>query len=129
MRKISHIFIAVLSLLFFSTVFAVDQASVDSQVQAFMQDLEAKTTLTADQQTQMKQILTQSINDREAALAKYKGKSGMSVKRDIRNDLEAINSKTQSEVKKVLDDQQYKAFLEVQDARKQQIKQRIEKEF
>jgi hypothetical protein len=129
MGKISHVFIAVLSLFFFSNVFAVDQAAVDSQVQSFMQDLQAKTTLTAEQQTQMKQILTHSINDREAALAQYKGQSGMSVKRDIRNDLEAINGKTQNEVKKVLNEQQYKAFLEVQDARKQQIKQRVENEF
>ncbi|MGA2655691.1 MAG: hypothetical protein ABSF18_06905 [Gammaproteobacteria bacterium] len=121
MHKILQVFIALLTLAFFTSAFAVEEAYVQSQAQAFMQDLQAKTTLTAEQQTQMKQILTHSINERENAIAKYQ--------RNIRNDLEAINATTQSEVQKVLNDQQYKAFLEVQDARKQQIRQRIESEF
>lgn len=129
MLKILKVFMTLLAVTFYANVFAADQAYVDSQVKSFMQDLQAKTTLTAEQQTQMQKILTDSITKRENAIAKYQGQSGMSVKMSIRNDLEAINASTQTEVQQVLNEQQYQSFLAVQDVHKEQVKKRINNEF
>ncbi len=95
----------------------------------FLQELQAKVTLTTEQQDQMKKIMTDSINQRELVISSYQGQSGMMVKKNIRDDLQGVNEKTQSEVQQVLNEEQYKAFVQVQEARQQKLRDRINSEF
>lgn len=127
MSKLLQVFTLVFTTLFFSTAFA--QVDAQAEAQSFLRELQGKVTLTTTQQDQMKKIMTDSISQREAVISSYQGQSGMMVKKNIRDDLEGVNAKTQAEVQKVLNDEQYKAFLQVQEARQQKLKDRINSEF
>ncbi|MFA6037151.1 MAG: hypothetical protein WC748_03390 [Legionellales bacterium] len=129
MSKFFQVLVVLFSALFFSSAFAQTQVDAQAEAQAFLQDLQAKVTLTTQQQDQMKKIMTDSINQREMVISSYQGQSGMMVKKNIRDDLEGVNAKTQTEVQNVLNEEQYKAFLQVQEVRQQKLKDRINSEF
>lgn len=129
MLKFIQVFVALFAFVFYANAFAIDEAYVKTQTQSFMQDLDAKITLSAEQKTEMEKILSDSISQRETIIAKYKGQKGIGVKKKIRDELEAVNASTQAQVQKVLTEQQYKDFLTVQEAHKQQVRDRINSEF
>jgi hypothetical protein len=129
MSKLLQIFTVLFATVFFSTAFAQTPVDVQSEVQSFMQELQAKVTLTTAQQDQMKTIMTDSINQRESVISSYQGQTGMMAKKNIRDDLQGVNEKTQTEVQKVLNPEQYQAFLQVQEARQQKLRDRISSEF
>lgn len=128
MSKVLQIFTVFFTLAFLPIAFA-DPSSVESESQDFMQTLEAKTILTTEQQDGMKKIIEDSINQREQIIASHQGEKGIQVKKQIRDELETLNGKTQSEVQKVLDQQQYQAYLDVQEAREDRIRDRINSQF
>lgn len=129
MSKLLQIFTVLLATVFFSTAFAQTPVDVQSEVQSFMQELKAKVTLTTEQQDQMKTIMTNSINQRESVITSYQGQTGMMAKKNIRDDLQGVNEKTQAEVQKILNPEQYQAFLQVQETRQQKLRDRINSEF
>lgn len=130
MLKLFQLFAILLAATFFANAYADNATYAQSQAQEFIQALDAKTKLTPEQQDSLKTIMINSINQREAIIKSHQGQKGIMVKKQIRGELETLNETTQSEVKNIpLDDQQYQAFLDVQQARQEQLRDRINSEF
>jgi hypothetical protein len=127
MRKLFQLLTILWAATFFVSAYAAETPTAQSQ--EFMQSLEAKIKLTPEQQTAMEKIITDSMTQREQVISSYQGQKGMMAKKDLRDDLQPINEKMQTEVKKVLDEQQYQVFLDVQKAHQEQLRERINNEF
>ncbi len=130
MSKLFQMAAMILALTFFSSAYAADMTTVNADVQSFMQELEQKNiNLTPEQKKSMESIMVDSVSARENVIKSHQGEKGVAVKKQMRNELQTINDKTQAEVKKVLNDQQYQAFLQVQEARQAKLRERINSEF
>ncbi len=131
MTKLLQIAAVLLSVTLFSTASAACPAYAKSQAEEFMQELQTKVSLTPEQQDAMEDIMVNSINQREDIIESYQsqGQKGMKVKKQIRDELQAVNATTRADVQEVLDEQQYQAFLEVQEERQEKVRERINSEF
>lgn len=111
------------------SVFAACPPRIKEYTQEFMTNLESRTTLSDEQKVAMEKVVYDNINVREDIISTYQGEKGMRVKKQLRDELQAVNANMQSEAQNVLDDQQYEAFLAVQKENQDKMRERINNEF
>jgi hypothetical protein len=129
MLKVLRAITILLTLGLFTTAFAACEPMVQSYTTEFMEELQEKVTLTPEQQDAMEGIMQSGINEREDIINSYQGQKGLKVKRQMRTELQSANEQTRSEVQQVLDDEQYQAFLEVQEKNQEKVRERINRDF
>lgn len=106
-----------------------DPKVVDQYTQDFMGKMEQQVELTDDQKQAMTAALKNSISDREDILMSYEGQKGMMVKKEIQNQLQAVNANLQSEAQEILTPEQYSAFLQIQGENQAVIRERVKENY
>lgn len=129
MSKVLRLVVMMLTLGLFTNAFAACEPMVKSYTAEFMEELQAKVDLTPEQQAAMEEIMYNGINEREDIINSYQGQKGLKVKKKMRDELQAANATTRSEAQEVLTDEQYKAFVEIQEKNQEKIRERINREF
>jgi Spy/CpxP family protein refolding chaperone len=101
--------LAAAGVLFAGSVFA------NADYAAKKDELMKSLNLTAEQQTQVDDIMAKSHADREAIMKKYDNMKGPEKMKAMRPDVEALHAKTQGELAKVLNDEQMEKVMQFQD--------------
>ncbi len=122
-------FIAVLLMMCSIQAFAASESTINQYTDDFMQALNARVELTAEQKRALRPVLFNSLNAREDVIASYLGQQGLGVKRQIRDALLPLNENLQSEVQTILTPEQFDAFKQVQDRNQDEVRDRINREF
>lgn len=116
-------------ILFTTTVFAASQEVINQYTDDFMKALNSKVQLTQEQKTALRPVLFNNLNAREDVIASYMGQKGIDVKRQIRDALQPINQKMQSEAQNILSSDQFDAFKDVQSDNQDAVRDRINRDF
>ncbi|MFA6037699.1 MAG: hypothetical protein WC748_06255 [Legionellales bacterium] len=108
-KKVSKVIgLAAVGVLFAGSVFANDyQAKKDEMLKSL--------NLTAEQQTQVDAVMSQSHAEREAIMKKYENMRGPEKMKAMRPDVEALHKKTQGDLAKILTDEQMEKVMAYQD--------------
>ncbi len=129
MSRVLQVFMMLLTLGMFTSAYAACSPMVNTYTEDFMAELQEKVELSPEQQAAMEEIMRNGINAREDVIDSYQGQKGLRVKKSMRDELQAANATTRSEVQEVLNEEQYKAFLEVQDQTQEKVRERINRDF
>ena len=121
--------LAVLFLFCATQAFAASQQTINQYTDDFMTALNSKVELTPEQTRALRPVLMTNLNAREDVIATYIGQKGMGVKRQIRDALQPINQKMQSEAQDILTPDQFEAFKSVQSDNQDAVRDRINRDF
>jgi hypothetical protein len=121
--------LATLFLFLTTQAFAASPQTANQYADDFMTSLNSKVQLTEEQKRALRPVLTTNINAREDVISSYMGQKGMGVKRQIRDALQPINEKMQSEVQDILTPDQFDAFKQVQSDNQDKVRDRINRDF
>lgn len=121
--------LATLFLFLTTQAFAASTQTVNQYADDFMTALNSKVQLTEEQKRALRPVLVTNINAREDVISTYMGQKGMNVKRQIRDALQPINEKMQSEVQEILSPDQFDAFKQVQSDNQDKVRDRINRDF
>jgi Spy/CpxP family protein refolding chaperone len=101
--------LAAAGVLFAGSVFA------NADYAAKKDELMKSLNLTAEQQTQVDDIMAKSHADREAIMKKYDNMKGPEKMKAMRPDVEALHTKTHDELAKILNNEQMEKVMKFQD--------------
>jgi hypothetical protein len=120
---------AVVLMFWMSHALAATQDTINRMTDDFLKDLEQQVQLTDEQKKSLRPVLFNSLNAREDVIASYMGQKGMSVKKQIRDQLQPINLNLQSEAQTILTPEQFDAFKKVQEKNQDVVRERINRDF
>ena len=124
---------AIASALIFSAFalasFAASTDTINQYTDSFMSALSSQTSLSDEQKRALRPVVFNNLNAREDVIASYLGQKGMNVKMQIRDALQPINQKMQSEAQSILTPAQLDAFKQVQASKQDEVRDRINRDF